>query len=281
MDLRKHRALVLAGLGIVFGGFGVALLLATRDVPVVPEGGIQEVVISAAVVPDQIVVALTPDGKYRVQVGIILNAVQGRGKVEVAFLIRHEDLPPGALCPSGASCNTSFTGTVVQYGGATGWTDDGSYGNWQFTRTVSVPDLGWGVAENAEYVSVTHPDVYDYLTTGSKPVAESGISTIYHAYVPNGDAYTWDSGAASVTPIYLGLGTEEWTSPTAAAGPVNSTAEGPLYPLEFVAASPITDSGVNLSVQNWHNYEIFLAGVALGIAGGAVVGAVQERLDKE
>jgi hypothetical protein len=83
---------------------------------------------------------------------------------------------------------------------------------------------------------------------------------VYAEQVPNGRAYTWTVGA---TPVNVN-GFDRWTATTAGA-------------LQD-AASPTLDSGTNLTVQARDGNYQFIAGIVVGIAGGALVGALQEFL---
>jgi hypothetical protein len=83
---------------------------------------------------------------------------------------------------------------------------------------------------------------------------------VYAEQVPNGSAYTWTTGA---TPDYVN-GFDRWTATS--AGALQDT------------ATPTLDSGTDLTVAARNaNYQ-FIAGIVVGIAGGALVGALQEFL---
>ena len=117
---------------------------------------------------------------------------------------------------------------------------------------------------------VIRPQVSDYLTSsGSAALGEAGVVVNYFVALANGNSYTWDSGSTGYTPEYFG-GEESWTYQSNVAS----------TPTNDVIASSISDSGVNLSLQDRATKRALIAGVLLGIAGGAIVGALQELTDR-
>ena len=93
----------------------------------------------------------------------------------------------------------------------------------------------------------------------------TGCSTSALAIEPtyelaNGGRYTWSGGPppASVIPTQV-----SWSIPAAQL------------------SAPSTVSATNLSEQDSDNLRTFAAGAVLGIAGGALIGAVQEFMDSE
>ena len=82
--------------------------------------------------------------------------------------------------------------------------------------------------------------------------------TSINMQIPNPDRYTWTSGTAPIdTGSYVGW---HFTSTPGAAQ---------------------ANNGISLSAQDSATKLIFVAGALLGIAGGALVGAIQEAVKSE
>ena len=95
-----------------------------------------------------------------------------------------------------------------------------------------------------------NPPSYPYLK----------LLSVYAEQVPNGSGLHLTTGA---TPDYVN-GFDRWTATS--AGALQDT------------ATPTLDSGTDLTVAARNaNYQ-FIAGIVVGIAGGALVGALQEFL---
>lgn len=97
--------------------------------------------------------------------------------------------------------------------------------------------------------------------------------TIYYV-IPNGNSYDWTGGPE---PAYEPLGWEHIYGPPGASFEPSEV----WYQSVDSLASPIPISGNDNSAANSDNLRIFVAGALLGIAGGALVGAIQEFTHKE
>jgi hypothetical protein len=259
----------LLALAIVFGV--LAYLIYPTDAPAAPEDAVQGVVVLADFTPSGIVVSQTTDAAvngYRLQV--ILHAkrrVSHTGFVTIVVPATawgsSGACPPHALCPP-----DSAGGKYAQFSLPAPWSDAGksqpAADRYELRQTITVSDVGSNVSLNAEYVGVLTPPIafqlapVPFQNLPSYPYVK--VLGVYAEQVPNGNAYTWTIGA---TPVYVN-GFDRWTATTAGA-------------LQD-AASPTLDSGTNLIVQARNGNYQFIAGIVVGIAGGALVGALQEFL---
>jgi hypothetical protein len=264
-----RTALWLLALAIVFGV--LALLFYPTDAPAAPEDAVQGVGVLADFTPSAIAVSQTPDDAvdgFRLQ--IILYA---KGKVShkgyETIVLPATAWGSSGACPHRVHCSSDRAGLKdVTYNLPAGWYDAGKAGpaadRYELRRTVIVSHVGANVSLNAEYIGVLTPPISFLLAPRpfqnlpSYPYVK--VLSVYAEQVPNGNAYTWTIGA---TPVYVD-GFDRWTAATAGA--------------QQDAASPTLDSGTNLTVQARDaNYQ-FIAGILVGIAGGALVGALQEFL---
>jgi hypothetical protein len=129
---------------------------------------------------------------------------------------------------------------------------------WELIFNVKVSDTGSNLSRNDEFISVLTPPI-SFQVTSSKAYVQ--VPTLYAEQVPGGNAYTWNTGAE---PVYV-VGFDRWASTS--AGAVLDT------------VSPSLDSGIDLGVQDRNGNLQFIAGIVVGVAGGALIGALQEGLD--
>jgi len=150
------------------------------------------------------------------------------------------------------------------------WVDMGlDRAQYRYLREVhiTIADVGRNFARNHEYIATLLPPVIAQNQAAScvnlqpaqcAPTAQD-VPVNYDETVAEGRNYTWNAG--STIPVYVG-GAFHWiygTSLTLAT-----------------SVSPTFYSGVDLEVQDQNSTLTFLAGALLGIAGGALVGAIQE-----
>lgn len=127
----------------------------------------------------------------------------------------------------------------------------------QFT----VPTVDYNVAANSEYVSATIPDVSYYYTSSARsattlaaPEVRNVVTTVSLRF-PTAARYSWISGSnPQLGGSYVG-----WSF-------TNSP------------GTTLVENGVSLATQDENTKLVFIAGALLGIAGGALVGAVQEAI---
>lgn len=122
---------------------------------------------------------------------------------------------------------------------------------------VYVPGVGYNVAKNGEYVSAILPSVQTYLTQPRQGLIHEDVDTDIAMYMLRASRYTWTLGA----PPDISGGYATWSFAPAPGS-------------EEVA------NGVSLSVQDEDTRLTFIAGALLGIAGAALVGAIQEAVKR-
>jgi hypothetical protein len=259
----------LLALAIAFGI--VAYLVYPTDAPAAPENAVEGVVVLADFTPSGIAVSQTPDAAVNgFKLQIILHAkrrVSHTGSVFIALPATawgQSGCPaPAVHCPPNSSgVKDAQYNLPARWSGA-GKTEPAAYRN-ELRQTITVSDVGTNVSLNTEYVGVLTPPIAFQLepvppqTLTSYPYVK--VLSVYAEQVPNGNAYTWTIGA---TPVYVN-GFDRWTGTTAGT-------------LQDVA-SPTLESGTNLTVQTRNGNYQFIAGIVVGIAGGALVGALQEFL---
>ena len=124
-------------------------------------------------------------------------------------------------------------------------------------------DVATNVSRNAEYIAVLTPPISFQLEPAPFPNPPSypylKLESVYAEQVPNGGAYTWNTGA---TPDYVN-GFDRWTSTSAGALGHRQPDAGQRYRSHR--------GGAERGLQ-------FISGIVVGIAGGALVGALQEFL---
>jgi hypothetical protein len=266
---RYRTPLWLLALAIAFGL--LAYRIYPKDAPAAPEDAVQGVGVLANFSPTAIAVSQTPDPAVNgFSLQIILHAkhrVSHSGYVTIV-------LPPTAWgsahkCPTSAYCPPNRAGVkVVTYQLPTKWSDAGSLeptpDRWELRQTITVDDVATNVSLNAEYVAVLTPPISVQLGPAPFPNPTSypylKVLSVYAEQVTNGGAYTWNTGS---TPDYVN-GFDRWTATSAEA--LQDT------------ASPTLDSGTDLTVAARNGNLQFIAGIVVGIAGGALVGSLQEFL---
>ena len=152
------------------------------------------------------------------------------------------------------------------------WVDKGlDRAQYRYLREVriTIPNVGRNFARNREYIAtllppviaLTQPASCVYLQPAQCAPTAQDVPVNYDETVSEGRNYTWNAG--STIPVYVS-GAFHWiysTSLTLAT-----------------SVSPTFYSGVDLEVQDHNSTLTFLAGALLGIAGGALVGAIQEAV---
>ena len=120
-----------------------------------------------------------------------------------------------------------------------------------------IPDIGYNTAWNNEYVSAALPELQVYMTKGGSDVQED-LPVTMAVTIPGANKYSWTSGnIPAVDGSYVGW---QFSSPPDVAQ---------------------VNNGISLPAQDSATKLIFIAGALLGIAGGALVGAIQEAVRSE
>jgi len=261
---RYGTALWLFGLAVVLG-VG-AYLIYPQDAPVVPADAVQGVAVFANFTPNAMNINETPDPAVDgLTLQIVLHAsskLPHTGSVDVV-------LPATAwgskgYCPVAAvKCKPDVAGLKkVSYFLPQTWQDYRSTNpppdRYELRMSITVSDVGSNLGRNDEFVSVLIPPI-SFQSTPT--LSYTKVFTVYAEQIPGGDAYTWTTGA---NPVYVN-GFERWT--VASAGSIEDT------------VSPTLNSGTDLAVQARNGNLQFIAGIVVGVAGGALVVALQEWLD--
>jgi len=130
---------------------------------------------------------------------------------------------------------------------------------WENTVTFTVPGVGSNVSDNDEYISVLTPPISFQFSPDPSfaNLSFQPVPTLFAIRVPN-NAYTWTTGA---DPVYLD-GFDRWSSTS--SGSIQDT------------VSPTLVSGTDLGVLDRNGNLQFIAGIVVGVAGGTLVGSLQE-----
>jgi hypothetical protein len=120
-----------------------------------------------------------------------------------------------------------------------------------------LPGVGDNESENSEFVTALLPKL-EFINYASitNPGPEN-VQTVISVAIPDASKYNWTSGSP---PAFGGI-LASWNFLTS---PSTTT----------------TETGVSLSVQDRNTKLVFISGALLGVAGGALVGAIQEVMDE-
>jgi len=259
----------LLGLGILLGL--LAYVIYPEDAQVAGGDAVHGIIVFADFTPSEIVAAQTPDPHVNgFSLQIVLHAAQSAlrrphsGTITIAL--------PGTAWGSNVRCpKPAYYCRPHDLAGLkeasyhlpqhwdTGPNEPAPY-RYELRTTITVSDVGSNLSRNAEYVAVLIPPIsFQKLVSGSNPYAQ--VESVYAERVPD-DGYSWITGQ---TPDYVN-GFDRWT--TASAGALQD------------AAGPTLGSGIDLAVQSRNGNLQFIAGIVLGVAGAALVGSLQEFLNR-
>jgi hypothetical protein len=238
-----------------------AFVFFPKDGPVAPSGGPQSVEIDAPFIPYVVFITLTDDPSHdgtRVVAQVTTTTPQS-ARATLSITVPGTTWGGTNKCsPQPSRCYPLGSAKAAQFG-FPGWNKFLVAGRAFYREAVqaSIPGVGYNAAWNSEYVSATLPRVPVYLLKAGIFIPEDVATTIAIG-IPDPHKYTWTSGSAPrATGSYV-----DWDftgSPGAAQ----------------------VDNGISLSAQDSATKLIFVAGALLGIAGGALVGAIQEAVRSE
>lgn len=251
------KSMVLLVTAIIAGV--AALLCFPTDAPVAPNGVLETITIDTPFVPYLVYVAMEDDHARN---GITVDAEVTSASPPPAGALLGIVVPkttwgginkcspmPSRCVASGdeKSVSFGFPSKPFQY-------VEGSHKFYRDIVDVFIPGAGFSVAWNNEYVSAILPNVQVYLSKSGNYIREDVPLTIA-VRLPGAGKYTWTSGGPPlVAGSYVAW---SFTSPPGSAQ---------------------VNNGVSLHAQDLDTKLIFLAGALLGIAGGALVGAIQEAV---
>ncbi len=270
-------ALFLVAIALGLGSYAIF----PTDSPVTVHDGIQGISTTSVFTPTAVDIHEAPLGETGVRLTVRVRAASNQmpptGDVVVV-------VPPQAWgarlrCPAPAAYCTidkaGFKNAHYRLGPSStnpqdDWEDKGlDHAQYRYLLAVhiTIANVGRNFARNREYIATllppvivqTQPASCVYLQPAQCAPTSQDVPVNYDETVSEGRNYTWNAG--STIPVYVG-GAFHWiygTSLTLAT-----------------SVSPTFYSGVDLEVQDQNSTLTFLAGAMLGIAGGALVGAIQE-----
>jgi hypothetical protein len=271
--------------------FAVAVLsgLATykiypRTPPVTVQGGVQRITVVGPVEPADLDINEKPNGHDGITLAVALRAPQPlQDPFPAERLVVAVTSPPSSTCPpiarSGAAsgqaiaCQTANGAQTLYYQfPQQPWVNVGSGAIQQYqylvSETVTIPDVAANVAQDSQDIATSLPpvSVLHYVYTTGQPIPAltymaSPPAVDFGEQVANGEDYTWQGAV----PVYTD-GSDHWIYSSASSAPA--------------ALNPTLDNGTDLAVQNRNTTLIFVAGILLGIAGGALVSALQAVISR-
>lgn len=144
------------------------------------------------------------------------------------------------------------------------WTDTGSaqsIARYKVQLTVIVSDIGPNLVQNAEFIATLLPPIsVTEEQVQRRSLQYTAVPVNYSEQLQGGENYTWKEGRVPV--VVNGSAHFVYSS----AGDLQS------------AVPQTLNTGVDLAVQDRNSNLVFVAGTLLGIAGGALVGAITESL---
>ena len=239
-----------------------ALVCFPTDSPVAPRGGLQNISVDTPVVPSTVSFWLT-DVRARNEIVVAAQVVTTTPQTAHSTL---SIVVPGATWGGLSRCSPQPS-HCVPFGsakdfrvGLTRWTKF-VIGQQTFYREfarVLVPHAGYNTSSNDEYISATLPNAEVYLQSKRAGYVRQDVPRNLTLWIPHADRYTWTSG--SLPAVSGPYATWEFTTPPGSA---------------------LVANGVSLPVQDADSKLLFLAGALLGVAGGAIVGAIQEAVKQD
>jgi hypothetical protein len=252
-----------------------AYVLYPTDAPVAPVPALQAVGVVADFTPTSIDVLVSPDPAVQgLHIEIDLRAahkpVPGLGVTVVALPLRAWG--SANACPQRPVRCTPVPDAdekMVQLPLPSTWVRLGSssLSRHELRLSLNVAQTGANLVQNHEYAAALVPPISFQRATTLASFKHAAhlpyvqVLTNYGEAISGASAYTWNTGAV---PAYA-AGYDRWTG--ASASGLAST------------VSPTYASAVNLDVQAHASDLQFIVGVLVGVAGGALIGGVQEAID--
>ncbi len=272
---RDREPLVLLLAALVFGV--CTYLIYTKAPPVTIGNAIQRITVVGPLKPTAIDVNEEANSTGGIQLAVALRApapqsvaVSSERLVVAVSSPAARHCPPKAIaCPSANGARTLYYRFNPQR-----WRDFGTNAiqAYQFGVVLAIPNIPnvhANLAQDDQDVVTSLPpvSVLSYVYAPDAPAPEPSYFADppvvdYGERVDHGGDYTWQQGT---TPVDTG-GWDHWwfTSATSAS----------------VALSPVVYTGTDLGVQSWNSNLTFVAGILVGLAGGALIGALQAAVSK-
>jgi len=267
---RNRVSLILLGLALAMGGITIVIYPRTPSIAV--QGAVQRITVVGPLTPSAVDVDEAPNAGGGIQLTVALRAPEPQnGDVSLERLLVAVVSPAAGKCPPQAiACSTSNGARTLYY--------RFPRQSWKPFGTNAVQEYQYGVDLTVQNIPVVAPN----LTQDSEDVATllPPVSVLQYLYVPgqpapapkylasppvvdygervtNSQGYTWEQGEI---PVDTG-GWDHWWYSAASSEPE--------------ALSPTFYSGTDLAVKNWNTTLTFLTGILVGLAGGALIGAIQ------
>jgi hypothetical protein len=247
--------LVLLALALLAGAG--ALVIFPRHSSVAKEGGLTSIEVDASFVPHSIFVELSNTSRGTGLVVFVTTVSRPSTRAYIGVTVPHLLWGGQAYCGSGAfRCvqGPYHKFALYRLSSPTRWSDAG-YHYYREQTHIGLPGLAYNVSSNDEYVAVTLPNVTDVLIPSNEPRIPLEVSLSVE--LPQAARYAWTSGPL---PSIVGNNAHwEFTSATASTAEVN---------------------GVSLEAQDKDTRSIFISGALIGVAGAALIAALQEAVKR-
>jgi hypothetical protein len=272
---RNHVALILLAVAI-----GIGLLtywVYPENPPVTVQGAVQRITVVGPVVPSSVDVNEEPYGRDGIQLTVALRSAEPqktsvsseRLVVAVSSRLKGACPPQAIACPSADGARTLTYRFAAQHWRTFGSAAVADYAYGVSLTVLNIPNVAANLAQDDQDIATSIPpvSVLHYVYSSSHPVPAPAYLANppvvdYGERTVNGNAYTWQGGS---TPVDTG-GWEHWWYASASSAPE--------------ALSATFYSGSDLAVVDRNNNRTFLAGILVGIAGGALIGALQVAISK-
>ena len=244
----------------------IAFIIFPDTTPVSAQGGLTYIALFARYIPSGVEVYETPDksvGGVHVYVAID-DSVNPASRTGIEIEVPAMAWGGRQKCASNAMCDVPSADTGSKFATfhvlGNQWFYSSAQQHYAMDFETTISNIGYGIKENREFASVESPSIrFLYEPSGPSTYTDEQIPVAFYMYMSNPNSYTaWTSGSVPIQDGSFAV----WRYLTVAIG------------------SPVLNTGVSLSVENSDNWLIFIAGALLGIAGGALVGAVQEATSK-
>jgi hypothetical protein len=260
--------------------FGVCTYLVYPRVPTVTVGDtIQRITVVGPLPLTAIDINEESDGKNGIALAVALRAsapapqsdpVSSERLVIAVSSPDKKGCPSGSIaCPSSNGARTLYYRFKPQRWFNFGTTAIQSYQYGVFLTVHHIPEVQANLAQDDQDIVTSLPPI-SVLSYAYQPGQPAPAATYfpnppvvdYAQRVVNGPDYTWQQGT---TPVYTS-GWDHWWFASAASA--------------TAALSPNIYTGTDLAVQNWNTTRTFFAGILVGLAGGALIGALQAAVSK-
>lgn len=273
---RNRVSLILLAVALAIGV--ITYVIYPRTPPVTVQGAVQRITVVGPLDPSAVDVNEESNGNGGIQLTVALRSSEPLHEpVSLERLVVAVSSPASGRCPPQAiACPSSNGARTLSYRfDQQPWRRFGTEAIEEYAFGVSltvrnIPSVAANLAQDSQDIATSLPpvSVLQYAYTPNQPVPAPSYFTSppvvnYGERVVNGDSYTWQQG---MIPVDTG-GWDHWWYASASSAPE--------------ALSPTFFNGTDLAVKDWNTTLVFLAGILVGIAGWALVGAIQVAISKD